>query len=208
MKRKSQKPRARRKARTPAPAPSKAPKQPTSYDSIGAAAAALGISRVLLRRAKLQGAPGFRGSRVYPAELLPWLRQREACGPGAGLPLDKEALECVRLRQRIEHEAYEFERDKGEWIRRAEVEAFFLEVGERIKTVLRTRLKNDLPPKLVGLQAPEIAARMDSVIAELIHLWRFGGAPAPIGATAQCSSERRSAVVSSEPPGPPALPAA
>jgi hypothetical protein len=44
-----------------------------TYDSIKAAAAALGIKPRLLRRAKDAGAPGFEASRVRTRELVPWL---------------------------------------------------------------------------------------------------------------------------------------
>jgi hypothetical protein len=44
-----------------------------TYDSIKAAAAALGVKPRLLRRAKDAGAPGFEASRVRTRELVPWL---------------------------------------------------------------------------------------------------------------------------------------
>src|ERR1044071_7080238 len=47
--------------------------QQHSYDSIANAAATLSVDVRLLRIAKKNGAPGFVGSRVYPAKLLPWL---------------------------------------------------------------------------------------------------------------------------------------
>src|SRR5688572_1559388 len=50
----------------------------TSYDSLQAAAAALNVPKATLQWAKDQGAPGFKGSRVYPLQLLPWLRQTAA----------------------------------------------------------------------------------------------------------------------------------
>lgn len=63
------------------------------YDSIAQAAKGMGCTVALLRRAKKEGAPGFRGSRVYPKELLPWLQAwREAGGdvdPRGALEMDR-----------------------------------------------------------------------------------------------------------------------
>jgi hypothetical protein len=73
-----------------------------SYDSIAQAAKAMGVSVEALRRAKKEGAPGFRGSRVYPADLLPWLKERESLGAsGVGLT-EKEKLEERKLLRQCE----------------------------------------------------------------------------------------------------------
>lgn len=157
--------------------------EPVSYDSIGAAAAALSVPVALLKRAKRNGAPGFRGSRVYPSELLPWLKKREAevatsngpAGGGAADLLDKNLWECRKLRLQCEKiERQEKERTR-ELIAFAEIETWMLNTAEQMKTVLRHKLRNELPPKIEGLRAPEIAGRMDEVISEIVGLMRFEG---------------------------------
>lgn len=138
------------------------------FDSMSAAAAALKVPMSLLARAKKLGAPGFRDTRVHIDLLKPWLEANEAAADFD----DKTALECKRLRQKIEHEQFDFERSKGEWERKADTDAFMSSIAARIKSVSIARLKNELPPQLEGLRAPEIAAKMDTVIAELIELFR------------------------------------
>ena len=142
-----------------------------SYDSIAAAAAGLKISKDVLLRAKNGGAPGFRGSRVYPFELLPWLRKHgsEFKKPDP----DKSELEKKRLAQRIEFEQWQFERAKGEWIRKDDVDTDLIQLAERIKAAIQRKFLNELPPKLVGLHAAEISARVESELPALYRLIRF-----------------------------------
>jgi hypothetical protein len=52
------------------------PKRPAYFDSIAAAAAALGIDIEELREAKREGCLAFRSGRVYGDELLSWLEAR------------------------------------------------------------------------------------------------------------------------------------
>jgi hypothetical protein len=51
-------------------------KRPAYFDSIAAAAAALGTDIEELREAKREGCPAFRSGRVYRDELLTWLEAR------------------------------------------------------------------------------------------------------------------------------------
>ena len=141
----------------------------TSYDSMQAAAAALDIPKGTLQWAKDQGAPGFKGSRVYPLLLLPWLEKRRS----EKSPIkDKRALECDWLTERIEQLREERARARGEWILWADVQTWQRNLAESLKLILQGKLKNELPPKLEGLRAPEMAAKMDGVIAELVELIR------------------------------------
>lgn len=148
----------------------------TSYDSLQAAAAALGIPKETLQFAKEQGAPGFKGSRVYPLELIPWLSARTQAQPGQpGQLLNKRQLECQVLQKKIEEMVWEQDQKRNLWILKSDVDSWMVETAEQIKAILRNRLKNELPPKLEGLRAPEIAAKMDSLIAEIVDLIREPG---------------------------------
>lgn len=86
-----------------------------SYDSIAQAAPAMGCTVGQLRKYKKEGAPGFRGSRVYPAELLPWLKDREAKGEPE-LGNDREAWEVRRMRMQCEDMQRKWDReDEKSW---------------------------------------------------------------------------------------------
>lgn len=133
------------------------------WPSIASAAGALGCDKELLREAKRQGCPAFRSHRVYEADLLPWVVKQQPVDDG---PKNKTQLQCELLAVQIERAKFSHETERGEWLPKPEVEGFILNAIERIKSILRERLKNELPPKLEGLRAAEIAARMDGVILD------------------------------------------
>ncbi len=147
------------------------PRLPEFFDSMEAASAVLGIPKPVLQRAKSLGCPAFRGSRFYRVELLEWLSANPQPRPDSG-PRDKRILECEKLEKQIARMTWEDQRDRGEWVKKSEVDSWMVTTAERIKSILRTKLRNELPPKLEGLRAPEIAAKMDTVIAELVDLFR------------------------------------
>jgi hypothetical protein len=136
---------------TPEPAQ---PAEPQVYDSIGQAAAALGIPKRVLQKLKRDGAPGFHGSRVYPAELQPWLEAKNNEAAGGGV--DRDALECRRLLgqcKRIEHANAV---DSGGVIALAPVLAAIAGIGEQLKSQLRAIYEDELPPVIAGLSAEAI----------------------------------------------------
>lgn len=135
---------------------------------MAAAAAALKVPMSLLARAKKLGAPGFRDTRVHIDLLKPWLEANEAASDFD----DKRALECKRLRQKIEHEQFEFECNKGAWQRNSFFTAWMQDRAAKLNSILTVRLLNELPPHLEGLRAPEIRAKLEPLKAELIDLFR------------------------------------
>lgn len=128
--------------------------EPQVYDSIGQAAAALGIPKRVLQKLKRDGAPGFHGSRVYPAELQPWLEAKNSEAGGGGV--DRDALECRRLLGqcvRIERDNLEA---AGQVIALAPVLAAIAGIGEQLKSQLRAIYEDELPPVIAGLSAEAI----------------------------------------------------
>jgi hypothetical protein len=67
-----------------------------------------------------------------------------------------------------------FENDVAEnlYLLKSHVDAWLVDICEKIKAVLTNKLRNELPPKIEGLRAAEIAAKMDPVIAEIVSLLR------------------------------------
>jgi hypothetical protein len=142
----------------------------TSYDSLRAAAAGMGIPIEVLRRAKRSGAAGFRGSRVFPDEVLKTLGKTELKTPDMfeskeDAQIQKLVRECRKM-DRLEAIAM------GDLTPTAQYRAWMVATAEKIKAILVGKLKNELPPKLEGLRAPEIGAKMDPVIAEIVELFR------------------------------------
>lgn len=145
----------------------------TYFDSMQAASAALDIPKGTLQWAKDKGLPGFKGSRVYPMLLLPALEKERSKGTAGGTaPRDKRAVETEILIEKLDQLRWEKQRDRGEWIEFAVVKDWQVTKSEQIKSILRAKLKNEMPPKLEGLKAAEIAARMEPLIVEVFQLFR------------------------------------
>lgn len=77
-------------------------KTATVWDTIAQAAAALNVPKGVISRAKDEGAPGFRGGRIYAAEFEPWfhpwLDELEKANSG-GESIDE--LERQRCREQV-----------------------------------------------------------------------------------------------------------
>jgi len=142
------------------------------FPSMAAAAAALNVPKSLLKKLKNDGCPAFVGSRVKEDQILPWMQAQEAMGE-SDLGDDKESLERRFLMVRIERQQLAYRKESDALIERGEVESFLLGAIERIKAILREKLKNELPPKLEGLRAPEISARMDEVIPRICSTLKY-----------------------------------
>jgi hypothetical protein len=138
------------------------------YDTIGSAAAALGIDKKLLSLAKKKGAPGFRGSRVYTEELLPWLNENRH----TLTPTNREALELEILATKLKDLQFDLDKKKGLHIEKAEIEPEILKFGERLRSALQS-FSNEMASKCEGLRAAEIKAKLDDGIVRVIALVRY-----------------------------------
>lgn len=142
------------------------------FSSMATAAAALKVPKATLQKLKRDGCPAFVGSRVKEDQILPWLQAQEAMGEN-DLGDDKESLERRFLMVRIERQQLAYRKESDALIEMAEVESFIKSAQERIKSILSDKLKNELPPKLEGLRAPEIAARMEDVITKCFTALKY-----------------------------------
>lgn len=154
----------------------------TSYDSIAQAAAALKIPVAVLRSLKKEGAPGFRGSRVYPAELLPWLAGASTKAPE---DIDKEGWERRFLQVRVERQQFAFEVEKENYILATDAIRWTAEIVSEFAKVLDA-IPSTLAPDIVGV--PTIAEAELRIRAALeqakmtLHQGAWGG-PAKAGTT-------------------------
>jgi len=135
-------------------------------DSIGAAAARMNLTVGVVRKAKRMGAPGFKGSRVYPELLQPWIAENlDRLTDKTKDQIEEERLRGLKWDNDLKDRLY---------VKRGEVEAWITDLAEKIKNVLRKKLRNELPPKLEGLRAAEISAKMEGeVIGPICRLLRF-----------------------------------
>lgn len=119
----------------------------TAYDSIGAAAAGLGVSVAVLRKAKRAGAPGFRGSRVYPGDLLPWLQADRSTHQAAD---DKDSLERRLLAIKIERQQFAYQVDKKDFVLSIDAARWATELVSEFTKALDA-VPSTLAPDIVGV---------------------------------------------------------
>lgn len=143
---------------------------PTYYDSMESAASMMKIELATLKRAKRKGADGFKGSRVYPKELLAWLQKNKAKMEGKGET--KDELLCQKLRVQIERMQYDFDVAKGDYIASADVDQWQTERAESLKRLLTGKIINELLPKLVGLNVPEMVPIARGYVSAIVADFR------------------------------------
>jgi hypothetical protein len=116
------------------------------YDSLKSAAAGLNIPVELLQEAKGLGCPGFRGSRIYAAEVRAWL---DANTPGG----DDDSLIGLRkkfLRTQIDREVFRLQALRGEHVPLSEVRETHALLAAEFNR-LTMAIENSLPQALQGL---------------------------------------------------------
>ncbi len=93
----------------------------------------------------------------------------------AGLSPDAEVLKARKLLAEIEDRELKVAIKKGEYVRVEQVkEEWTSRIGKAI-ALLRARFENELPPLLVGMNAPEIQAKCAAAIDDVCAALHFGG---------------------------------
>ena len=94
------------------------------------------------------------------------------CRSAASAPVKSE-LELEKLKQQCRRIKFDNDLSEGLYLLRSDVDGWVVETVETIKAKLPAKLLNELPPKLEGLRAAEIAAKLEPIIAEICDLLRF-----------------------------------
>lgn len=138
------------------------------FDSMAAAAGALGVSKDTLRAAKESpdGAKIFRGSRVDEEEFLKWAEQHQIeTSPGDVLTLrDQKIAEEIR-KLKIRND-----KDAGKLIARVEVAAAIRRALASVAGIIEAKIVGEWPSAVAGLdpaQARVYGRRLyDEVMAQ------------------------------------------
>lgn len=121
------------------------------YDSIKAAAAALGVPKYVIQRAKASGqcTDAFRGSRVYITENLKlWLEAADV----EPTDQDKGYWEACIAKQKFEHLEWENARARGEFVTKKAFASDLMELGSEQKALVRQKLENEYPGLCPGME--------------------------------------------------------
>ena len=140
-------------------------------DSIGQAVPMSGFPRAVLKWAKNHGCPAFKGGRVYVDKLIPWLEENKPEYDGKHLP-PKEEIQVLILLESLENKRTQNALFRNEYIRVAKVRQDFTALAYKMRDVLFQTLRNELPPRLEGLRAPEMVSIMDETATKILRLWR------------------------------------
>lgn len=127
------------------------------FDSITSAAAALSkmghhVSVALLKKFKGQGASGFRNSRVYMDEFLPWLKNHH--GNSVGLPPDKASLEIRRLAAQCERLERQNSIEAGKLLDKSVYIGIHQRILGPLDNLIEQKLVNEWPAAVAGLDIP------------------------------------------------------
>jgi hypothetical protein len=151
---------------------------PNSFDSIRAASAGLKIPISKLRKIKAAGCPGFRSGRVFPAEIVAWLKSHPAAPAQAGPPDDKETLALRKLGEQIreiqtrrELNEIELAKRRGEFASVSEICRGIENLAARIKSSLQFQLLDRLPAMAAGRSAAEIRVIGEAILREILGEW-------------------------------------
>jgi len=142
------------------------------FDSLAAAASELDVPIQVLKKLKREGAPGFRGSRVYAEELLPYLRAREDMARRQGLPEDRESLECRKMRAQCERIEFNNHLAQSKYVHREILADHLGKFAGETVSILRQKLENEFPAASQGRTIPQIREKAKAVVDEILARFR------------------------------------
>ena len=163
--------------------------------SLGQAAAWLSLPKAALTWAKGEGAPGFRGARVYLAEFCPWWAENNArMSDESGLP-SKDILDRLLKKQRLDRERFEDERDRKRYIEADKIGQALFHTGQQQRQVLIASIVDELPRAAKGLGEIEMRIACEARVADIIKIFRenmgkWVTEPPPVSSTPVASLEQ------------------
>lgn len=135
--------------------------QQTVYDSMAAAARAIGVSVTLLKVAKRRGAPGFVGSRVDVERLRPWLDKANLDTP------DKETIQIAKLREEVRKLKIVNDLKEGKLVAVSEVAPWAGNIFRGSLQIAEQKLLNEMPALVENLNADQIRFRARKIYDDL-----------------------------------------
>lgn len=150
-------------------------------DTLGQAAAALGVSVAVLKAAKRAGAPGFRHSRVVLDEVKAWLDAKGVPEADGEAP-DIQTAKLQKVREEVRKLRHQNERAAGEVIPRSVVASALAAMCQDWNTA-RVRFEAEGPARMAGKEADEcrvvVRGFMDEVGAALAACSKHFQEPSP-----------------------------
>ncbi len=125
------------------------------------------VKLVHLKAAQNLGCTGFHTSGRIDSDIaFPFLREHKETIIGEA----EESLEELKkesLRKDNILADIKIEKERGKYVLAEDVRSYIKTLATAQKALLRTLLTQDLPPKLKGLDTPQITKMMDEVVEEV-----------------------------------------
>lgn len=142
----------------------------TEVSTVVDLAAALGVSRRSIGNwSKMPDAPEPKSNGKH--DVVAWRKFLHEHHLDGSSPGDEEGLKVRKLLAEVNEREFRLSVRKGEYIRKDMVREAWLSRCGRVVNLLRAKFEKEMPPQLVGLDAPSIqealSAAIDAVLQEL-----------------------------------------
>ncbi len=128
---------------------------------------ALGVNRRSITNwRKLEGAPEVSANGAH--DVVAWrefMKKKQLKGESGD---DEETLRYRKLAAEVEERELRLEVRKGSFISREAVRHSWLERAGRVTTIMRSKFEKELPPLLIGLDAPAISEKLAQAVDEIL----------------------------------------
>ncbi len=140
----------------------------TEVSTVVDLAAALGVSRRSIGNwRKMPDAPEPKSNGKH--DVVAWRKFLHDHHLDGSSPGDEEGLKVRKLLAEVNEREFRLEVRKGTYVEREAVRRSWLQRAGRATTLLRSKLEKELPPLLVGLDAPSIQEKLGAVVDEFLR---------------------------------------
>ena len=120
----------------------------------------------------------FRHGKIHCKEVEPWLQTHKPEIDPDSLPA-KEDVQVLNLLEDLKAKRFKNMQAEDKFLERDKVISMLTAISYKQRAILIQGLRNELPPQLEGLRAPEMVALMDQMIDRIITCWREMEVPIP-----------------------------
>jgi len=136
--------------------------------TIVALANALGVSRRSISNwRKLEGSPTPAANGTH--DVVAWRNFMNTRQLKPEIGDSEETLRYRKLAAEVEERELRIALRRGDVIQREAVRQSWLERSGRVTSIMRAKFEKELPPLLVGFEAPEIAEKLSKALDEILE---------------------------------------
>ena len=146
-------------------------KESTIYTSMKKLSLDKGVPVPVLKAARDANAPGFAANgRLDWTLIAPWLADHSEELVLEDTPESLTVWKTRLIKAQAERAELELDKTRGNYVLKSEVLELIAAIAIAQKNLLKTRLTQELPPKLYGLKVDEIIGVMEGAVKEVCQL--------------------------------------